>query len=151
MNNINTKEKFKNKLRRRKTVEDVPFYKNKLNLSNISNTTNISNIKISNKNFCFSPKFKKSSNNNLFASNNFKKRLILKHFSLNNINNSYKKIFPKMNNNIEKKNLHRKSVEIMEAKAKKFFRMYSLEDVENIKEILNNNFKYYPNSLNYTP
>jgi len=140
---MNAKEKPKTKVSRRRTCEDVSLPK--MNLD--SSLSKASNKKLSKRNIYFTPrnihqKFsqKKLINKNE-GDNSFKGRKTLRHISLNNVNRyqiGSSKPFHNFNSDIKNKNNRRKSVELMDNKIKKFFKLYSLEDIEKIKAILNN-------------
>lgn len=77
--------------------------------------------------------------------NNFKPNFRKRYTSMNNVNNynySWKKKYQINNPKIEKR---RKSVQV--TRKKKFFKMFSLEDLEKIKSMLNNNNNEYNNYI----
>ena len=137
------KENFR---KRNSTVKGTNIAKLDLKLSNI-------NYLYPKNKFSISPRKKMIKNNlNLyedFNKINYKNSIEHKHISMKNVNrNKYKFYKPfQMNMPEAQKQLKRKITnEIMGAKTKKFFRMYSLEDKEKIKTQLNNNY----NNLNET-
>ena len=133
---------------KRKSLENNKYSGNELHL-------NSSNIKISSKYLSISPKHKSNIKNNIIQNENikFKRNLMRKHISVKNINRfKYGYFKPSKHNsniNIKNNNLRRKSVEFMQTKTKKFFKKYSLEDMEKFKSILNsNNNTDYNNYIN---
>ena len=141
------KENEENKINR-KSLENNKSSGNELNL-------NSSNIKLSSKYLSISPKHKSSIKNNITQNENinfnFRRNLMRKHISVKNINRfQYGYFKPSKHNsniNIKNNNLRRKSVEFMQTKTKKFFKKYSLEDMEKFK-VLNNNNNEYINYIN---
>ena len=143
---MNAREKLKRKVGRRSTYENTPLPGFNMD-SSLSKT---SNKKISKKKVYFTPRCinKALSQKNILIqkentnSNIFKKKLIIKHISLSNFNRKkfeVTKPFQITHLDIKNKNNRRKSVEFMQNKAKKFFKLYSLEDIEKIKQLINNN------------
>ncbi len=112
----------------------------------------INSFKISNKPLSVSPKYKSSKRsviNHIENKGNFKKQLIKKYISLNNVGSPKKGILKAPKNENEnvnenkKKIIRKRSVEFMKTKTKNFFRMYSLEDTEKVKNAFDNNNNRY--------
>ena len=133
------KAQIKNK-NTRKSIQEIYFPKTDLKLSDKTCT-------LSKNKFSITPRKKVSNNNTSLKGNvnynNFKKTMVHKHISMKNVNrNKYKFYKPFQMNmpEVQKLPSRKKSIEMMETKTKKFFKMYSLEDKEKIKTLLNNNY-----------
>ena len=124
----------------RKSVQEIPSPKMNIKLSN--KTCILSKNKLS-----ISPRKKVSSNNTSLKEKinylNYKKKILHKHISMKHINRNKYKFYKPFQMNMpetQKQPLRRKSIEMMESKTKKFFKMYSLEDKEKIRTLLNDNY-----------
>ena len=133
------REQIKNKSSRISVQE---IHSPKMNIKFSNRTCILSKNKLS-----ISPRKKVSRNNTSLKEkanyHNFKKKMMYKHISLKNVNRNKYKFYKSFQMNMpeaQKLPSRRKSIEMMESKTKKFFKMYSLEDKEKIKSLLNDNY-----------